>query len=108
MKKILLSVAVIGSSISPSNLFAIHPNNIDPIVAQSNIRCYSTKETAKRFGVSEDDFHRIVKPSIIKDYLKSGKKLSCSNPDVCFDGDIIVLRCSDGKTFNTGFNSKNY
>lgn len=108
MKRIFLLPIVCITFLCSNELLAVIVSKTKVEVSQNNIKCYSTKETAKRFGVTEDEFHRTIKPAIIKDYLKSGQKLPCKNPDICFDGDIIILKCSEGKTFNTKMNYKSY
>jgi len=52
---------------------------------------YTDKELDKIYGI---DFHREVKPFIIKDARLFGflKKLRASNPDVGLEDDIIFLR----------------
>ncbi len=70
---------------------------------------YSDNELSRMFEV---DFHREIKPFIIKDARLSGdlKKLKANNPDIGIEDDSIYLRDprNHKKWIKTDLNINNY
>lgn len=101
MKKLIL-FTVVAFSFGFAKLDETKTNIVTNIEVKMpkvfGLKCYDTRKTADKFGVSDRDFHREVKKAIIKEYLKNGGKLRCDNPDICFDGDEIVLVCKKAGT----------
>jgi hypothetical protein len=61
----------------------------------------SSKELAKRLGISENDFHRVAKKDIIKEFKDLLKNIK--NPDIGFDkaGNILLRDPRTGQTLVT-------
>jgi hypothetical protein len=67
------------------------------------VDCPSADQLAKKLGCTTNYFHTTVKDHIKKDFSAELKKMGCDNPDICLDGDNVVLKCvNNGKTYATG------
>ncbi len=71
--------------------------------AAINIKFPNTKQLAKTLGTSVKNFHRNIKPGIIKDFSKEIKRIGARNPDIGITeaGHIAFRNPKTGKTFIT-------
>lgn len=61
----------------------------------------SAKEMGKKLGVSQEDFHRDIKPEILKQFKKESKQIGAKNPNIGVDDSgNIVLQHPESKKNN--------
>ncbi|GEM_PF-4952139 len=63
----------------------------------------SSKELAKRLGVKEKHFHKVIKKQIKIDFGPEMKSIGSTNPDIGISrkGNILLMNPKTGKTINT-------
>lgn len=72
------------------------------------VQCPSDAELARKLGIKENELHS-RKKEILKECSDFYSKLDCSNPDICVDGDYVVLKCrNSGKTVKTESKLKDF
>ena len=80
------------------------PVATDPTGQGNEAKFPSAKELGKRLGVSEEKFHRDVKPEILKQFKKESNQIGSKNPNVGVDesGNIVLQNPKTKQTVETG------
>ncbi len=78
--------------------------------ALTGVKFLSVKELARRLGVSQEAFHRSIKPAIIRDFPSELKNLGTENPDIGINqaGNLVLRDPRSGRTVGTDVPLQSY